>query len=517
VRTIAIVNQKGGCGKTTTAINLSAILAARGQRTLLVDMDPQAHCAAGLGVPENCVEYGIADALVSEPEQLPPRDSWIWEVCRNLDLSPSTMKLATLEAPGGGLHDLPDKDRRLQKLLRTLSDVYDTCLIDCPPTIGLLTFNALRAAREALVPVETSFFALKGAERQWETLHRLIRHIDRPILCRMLPSIHDPGSPISNDILSALHRQFPGFVLPTVIRHHETVREATSFGQPVVEYAYGSEAHQDFEALADWLDANIPAPVYEPEPGEMPSNISITPSRQMPVLNAPKPAAAPPPDADTMPSATPLRPASTHRIVPRLDQNDEQPSTRAAELVKRVQAIARQTVEEGQRLTERVRTLVRPDYLPDPPNLAQKATGLTDVSQDPNTATVVKPPLPARPVLKEDGHIPVAPVQLNRPVEHLYGVRRTARGAVFVQPLSIGECIFVAGDFNGWSSTATPMRRNPALGVFEAVVDLAPGNHQYRLIVDGIWKADPYNGEQTINEHGEPNSVVTVQEASATP
>ena len=146
MRTIAIVNQKGGCGKTTTAINLAALCAQRGLRTLLVDMDPQSHCAAGLGVPESRIEYSIGDALLADLSAAFDPGPLVWEVARNLHLAPSTVMLSALEAPGGGLHQLPDKDRRLENLLAAIKDKYDRCLIDCPPTIGLLTYIALRAA-----------------------------------------------------------------------------------------------------------------------------------------------------------------------------------------------------------------------------------------------------------------------------------------------------------------------------------------------------------------------------------
>ena len=150
MRTIAIVNQKGGCGKTTTSINLAATLAARGLRTLLVDMDPQSHCAAGLGVPEDRIETGIAEALLAEPVGGEQPERMLWEVAKNLRLAPSTVALAGLEAARGGLAACADRDARLAKLLDRLADRFDWCIIDCPPTIGLLTFNALRAADEAV-------------------------------------------------------------------------------------------------------------------------------------------------------------------------------------------------------------------------------------------------------------------------------------------------------------------------------------------------------------------------------
>ena len=267
MRITAIVNQKGGCGKTTTAINLAAIYARRGLRTLLVDVDPQSHCAAGLGVPEERIEYTIADAMLDNEPVDPAR--LVWEVARNLYLAPSTMRLAALEAPGGGLHERPDRDRRLATVLERVGSHYDRCLIDCPPTIGLLTFNAMRAAREVLVPVETGYFALKGAERQWETIQRVIKRLSRPIASHILATLHDPSSELARDILHALRRRFAGQIVPVVIREHEALREAASMGQPVAEFAPHSEARSDYEALADWLEAHKVAPIPGIETFEM--------------------------------------------------------------------------------------------------------------------------------------------------------------------------------------------------------------------------------------------------------
>ncbi len=258
MRTFAIVNQKGGSGKTTCAINLSAIFAHRGQRTLLVDMDPQSHCAIGLGVPEGCVDKSVSEVLLHEDlSQLEPTD-FLWEAAGNLDLLPSTMRLASLEAPGGGLYQLPDRDRRLARVLESLSDRYDRCVIDCPPTIGLLTFNALRAARETLIPVETGFFALRGAEKQCRTIQQLIDRLGHPIACHLIATLYNAESTLATDILAALRRRFAGQIVPVVIREDDVLREAVSFGQPVIEYAPQSTAAKDFEQLADWLEDHPP-------------------------------------------------------------------------------------------------------------------------------------------------------------------------------------------------------------------------------------------------------------------
>ena len=434
LRTLAIVNQKGGCGKTTTAINLSAVFAQRGLRTLLVDMDPQSHCATGLGVPEEGIDLSTGDALLrADSDDLDPR-SVLWEVGGKLDLLPSTMRLAALEAPGGGLHELPDRDRRLSRLLERFAGRYDRCLIDCPPTIGLLTFNALRAAREALIPVETGFFALRGADKQWRTIRQLIERIGRPIACHLVPTLYKSESALSTDILAALRRQFGGQVLPVIIHDYEVVKEAASFGQPVIEYAPQSKAREDFERLADWLEAHPPQPMVQIEVGAGPHHAAPATV-----------AAAGRPDIRVKDSMPPVPVAQG----------------RAAELARRVRQLQADRAAEG--------AAVGP-----------AAEGL---------ASSLEPAGPG------------------------FGVSATSRGVRFAQPGGDGsQSMFIAGDFNRWSATATPLPYDPRENVYHTLVEIPPGRYQYRLVIDGRWQADRHNQRRQVNEYDEPNSVLVVPE-----
>ena len=218
MRVLAIVNQKGGCGKTTTAVNLAAVLARDGARTLLVDMDPQSHCAAGLGVPDLTLERTIGDAMLADHATPPIPDEYLLEVGRNLRLAPSNVGLAALEAPNGPLAQRYDRDRRLARVLAQWQDEFDWCVIDCPPTIGLLTYNALRASDLVLIPVETGFFSLKGAEKQIRTIESIVARFGRDIPFRLLPTLMNESRALSRDVVAALARRFPEALLPVAIR-----------------------------------------------------------------------------------------------------------------------------------------------------------------------------------------------------------------------------------------------------------------------------------------------------------
>lgn len=487
MRTIAIVNQKGGCGKTTTAINLAAIYARRGLRTLLVDMDPQSHCAAGLGVPENRIEFTIGQALLADHANFNPA-GLVWEVSRNLHLAPSTMALAALEAPGGGLHALPDKDRRLESLLHAIAPHYDRCLIDCSPTIGLLTFNALRSARETLIPVETGFFSLRGAAKQWNTIQRLIQHIGRPIACHMLATLHDPNSRLATNILNALRREFAGQIMPTVIREHEVLREAASFGQPVLEYAPDSEACRDFEALADWLEEHMVRPNMHIE--VLPGASAFQTGGQQPVFVAESAGLA---DtglgtAGMTASASPSPVSFSPQRATGAGPGPAMPlGSRAAELARRV---------TDQRARPRVP--LEPGSGAFDPTAGSTTSPDNSAISEAEATSLASAPL--RDVIERN---PLAGDQ-----SHLFGVRRTSRGWLFVQPIGEARAISIAGEFNGWSPDSHPMRRNEDAGVFERIIELPPGPHQYRLVVDGRWVADPHNPDQLLNTYGEPISLI---------
>lgn len=260
MRTIAIVNQKGGCGKTTSAINLAGVFAASGYKTLLVDMDPQSHCAAGLAIPEQRIDVQIGDAMTAiGTNREVDLERLLWRVSRNLDLAPSTMKLATVEAPRGEVASKADAESRLAKVLQKLGNRHDICFIDCSPAIGLLTFNALVAADEVIIPVETGFFSLQGATKQVNTIRSLAKRLGSAPVYRLLATLHNTESALACELLEELKRRFSGKVIPQVIRFDQRLRESASFGQPIIEYAPECPGAEDYRSLAQWLSENRPS------------------------------------------------------------------------------------------------------------------------------------------------------------------------------------------------------------------------------------------------------------------
>lgn len=273
MRTIAIINQKGGCGKTTCSINLAASLSAKGKRTLLVDMDPQSHCAMGLAVPDAQIEKSIADMLRVGLDGSLAMSEVTWQIARHLDLAPSTITLAGMEAQ---LATAPDKDRRLVQVLSTVQDDYDFCIVDCPPSIGLLTFNALRAADEVLIPVETGFFSMQGAVRQQQTIEMLARRAGHHVRFKVLATMYDVRTKLAREILSELKRHFGDELLPIVINFNSKLKEAASFGQPITEYDAASRGMRDFERLTEWLLANPPGPATGLMPEHAPEQVAVS-------------------------------------------------------------------------------------------------------------------------------------------------------------------------------------------------------------------------------------------------
>jgi chromosome partitioning protein len=249
MRTIAVVNQKGGCGKTTVSINLASALAECGKRALLVDMDPQSHCAVGLAVPEEQIEQSIYDVLISKSRNEPIRlKEILWQISDRLELAPASLDLSAFEQQ---MASISERESCLKIVLEQVSSDYDYAIIDCPPAVGLLTFNALRAATDCLVPVETGYFALHGLSKQLETLSILCKRCSQQVDVKVLASMYDIRTKMAREILSELRNHFDDKMFRTVINFNTKIKEASSFGQPINEYDSASKGQRDFRSLAE--------------------------------------------------------------------------------------------------------------------------------------------------------------------------------------------------------------------------------------------------------------------------
>jgi chromosome partitioning protein len=248
MKIIAVVNQKGGCGKTTVSINLASALAEQGQRTLLVDMDPQSHCAVGLAVPEEQIEQSIYDVLISKSRGEPINITEVlWQITEGLELAPSNIDLSAFEQQ---MIEVPGRENALKDALDDVKNDFDIVVIDCPPAVGLLTFNALRAATDVIVPVETGYFALHGLSKQLETLGILCERFNHKVNVKALASMYDIRTKMAREILAELKNHFSDKMFKTTVNFNTKIKEAASFGQPVCEYDPASRGKEDFAALA---------------------------------------------------------------------------------------------------------------------------------------------------------------------------------------------------------------------------------------------------------------------------
>jgi len=254
MRVIAIVNQKGGCGKTTVSINLASALAELGHRTLLVDMDPQSHCAVGLAVPEEQIEQSIYDVLISTSRNEPIRLTEIlWQISDRLELAPASIDMAAFEQQMAGV---AERECSLKNALDGLEDEFDFVVVDCPPAVGLLTFSALRAATDAVVPVETGYFSLHGLSKQLETLKVLCGRCNHHVNVKVLASMYDVRTKMAREILGELRAHFADKMFKTTVNFNTKLKEASSFGQPISEYDPASKGQMDFRTLAEEVIAS---------------------------------------------------------------------------------------------------------------------------------------------------------------------------------------------------------------------------------------------------------------------
>jgi chromosome partitioning protein len=259
-RLICIANQKGGVAKTTTTVNLGCALALRGHRVLIVDIDPQANTTTGLGIDHRNVELSTYDLLSG--------DAGLGQVVQptatvDLECAPASLDLAGAEIE---LAAVMDRERRLAEALSGAHERYDIVLIDCPPSLGLLTVNALTAAQDLIVPVQCEYYALEGLGQLLETAERVHSHLNPDLrIAGFLMTMYDARTKLASQVVDEVRTHFAGLVFETLIPRSVRLSEAPSFGEPVLTLDPSSRGSISYRLLAVEVEERYQLPVHVPE------------------------------------------------------------------------------------------------------------------------------------------------------------------------------------------------------------------------------------------------------------
>ncbi len=248
-RVIAIANQKGGVGKTTTAVNLAASLAAAEQQTLLIDGDPQGNATSGVGVPKDQTAPTVYDVLLGDR---PIRDAIVRQVhFKHLDIVPATPDLAGAEVE---LVDKTDRELMMRSAVQSVRDEYDFVLIDCPPSLGLITLNMLAAADALLIPLQCEYYALEGLSQLLNTVHLVQRSVNPDLaIDGVLLTMYDARLNLSRQVATEAREYFGNQVFETVVPRNVRLAEAPSFGKPIILYDVASVGAQAYMSVAKEL------------------------------------------------------------------------------------------------------------------------------------------------------------------------------------------------------------------------------------------------------------------------
>jgi chromosome partitioning protein len=410
-------------------------------------------------VPEDQIERTIYDAMIEESDgRVAKIGEIIWQIASDFDLAPSNMKLAAFEQVFSGRAGRED---RLLQALEPARNTHQWVILDCPPSVGLLTFNALRACDQVIVPVETGFFSLHGLTKMMETLEMLKERCSKDILIRVLPTLYDTRTKLAREVLSELRAKFRDYLMESTINFNTKLKEAASFGQPITEYDPGSRGYKDFVNLARELM------------GHRPTEVEATPTE---TLSRP---------AELVQRARQLAQLASFQfgsrnnapVAPVTQSPAQEPELVGASGPSVELRIAPTEVAEGN----------EEDYQGLQRTHAGASVALEEIPMTANT--------PAKTTAQK--------------IDEFYGVKQIGREIVFAAHFAHARQVMIAGDFNNWTPTATPMIPVKP-GVWRTRLKMSAGRYRYRLVVDNKWITDPNNQYVEVNQFGELNNVVDV-------
>ncbi|MDD4570672.1 MAG: AAA family ATPase [Tepidanaerobacteraceae bacterium] len=246
-KAIAIFNQKGGVGKTTTNINLAACLAMKGRKILILDIDPQGNTTSGVGISKKGLMKTTYEVLVDD--RIKPENAILPTGLPNLDIIPASVQLAGAEIE---LVQLEGREKRLKKAIDRIKERYDYIFIDCPPSLGLLTINSLTAVDSVLIPIQCEFYALEGVSQLMSTIELVKKNLNRDLKIQgVILSMFDGRTNLSIQVVEEVKKYFKGKVYSTVIPRNVRLAEAPSYGLPITEYDPRSKGAQAYREFAD--------------------------------------------------------------------------------------------------------------------------------------------------------------------------------------------------------------------------------------------------------------------------
>lgn len=244
-RIIAVANQKGGVGKTTTAINLAACLSVQGKKVLLIDMDPQGNATSGMGVDKNEMEHNIYDLLIGESSI---KECIVQNVFGDMDLIPTSVDLAAAEIE---LIDVEDKEYILKNEIDFIKDMYDFIIIDCPPALSMLTINAMTTANSVIVPIQCEYYALEGLSQLMYTINLVTERLNTELKIEgIVLTMYNSRTNLSVQVVENVREALGEYVYDSMIPRNIRLAEAPSYGQPIIKYAPKSAGAEAYMKLA---------------------------------------------------------------------------------------------------------------------------------------------------------------------------------------------------------------------------------------------------------------------------